>query len=93
MLIQPNGTNTFTQSFTTKLAQEILALDNVLENFPFQYSDTPKLNLNYPADKIAGFTLIKQQFDIPDEIYIDINDAKDLGKFVLQAIKNYREKV
>ena len=88
MEIFPNGKSNGADALMKKMAQ-LLNKYNTKVNFPFDFAEVSDENdYNYPADKIGGFVQIKHLLDIPQEIYVNINDAKEIGIFVLKLLTN-----
>ena len=87
MEIYPIGKTESANNLIKKLAQQLNINNTNKIEFPFEFSTTSdETQFNYPADKIGGFVNIKNLLDIPNEIYVNINDAKAIGAFTLNLL-------
>lgn len=85
MEIYPNGKTKNINQMIKKLAQMLNTNEKI--EFPFDYLPTSdEKEFYYPADRIGGFAQIKHKLNIPQEIYVRVNDVRNIGSFVLNLL-------
>jgi hypothetical protein len=87
MEIYPIGKTKNTETLIKKISHILNTKEKI--EFPFDYSEvSDESEYNYPADRIGGFAQIKNKLNIPNEIYVNKNNLKEIGAFVLDLLTN-----